>query len=67
MGLAADELQRIFERFYRVDKARTQRRGGSGVGLTIAQHLTWAMGGEMTVASAGPGQGSTFTFTLPLA
>ena len=41
--------------------------GGSGIGLTIARHLAWAMGGELTAASPGPNQGSTFTFTLPAA
>lgn len=67
VGLAPDELTHIFERFYRVDKARTRRSGGSGIGLTIAQRLAWAMGGEITVRSEGVGHGSTFGFTLPLA
>ena len=40
--------------------------GGSGVGLTISRHLAWAMGGDITAASPGEGQGSTFTLTLPL-
>jgi histidine kinase len=67
VGLAPEELSRIFERFYRVDKARSRRSGGSGIGLTIAQHLAWAMGGEVTVSSEGAGKGSSFGFTLPLA
>jgi histidine kinase len=67
VGLAPEELSRIFERFYRVDKARSRRSGGSGIGLTIAQHLAWAMGGEVTVNSEGAGKGSSFGFTLPLA
>lgn len=65
-GLDPEELTHIFERFYRVDKARTRRSGGSGIGLTIAQRLAWAMGGEITVESNGIGQGSTFGFRLPL-
>ena len=53
-------------RFFRTDKARSRQLGGSGIGLTIARHLAWAMGGELTVHSDGPGQGSSFGFTLPL-
>ena len=67
IGISAAALPFIFERFYRQDPSRARVSGGSGIGLTIARHLTWAMGGELTAASAGPGQGSTFTFTLPLA
>lgn len=66
-GIPAEALPYIFERFYRVDRSRARRSGGSGIGLTIARHLVWAMGGDLTAASAGPNQGSTFTFTLPLA
>ena len=66
-GIDPEELTHIFERFYRVDKARTRRSGGSGIGLTIAQRLAWAMGGEISVRSDGIGQGSTFGFRLPLA
>ncbi|NTU86383.1 MAG: HAMP domain-containing protein, partial [Chloroflexales bacterium] len=65
VGIAADELALIFERFYRIDRSRARASGGSGIGLTIARHLAWAMGGTLTAASAGPGRGSTFTLTLP--
>jgi histidine kinase len=65
VGIAADELALIFERFYRVDRSRARASGGSGIGLTIARHLAWAMGGTLTAASTGPGRGSTFTLTLP--
>jgi histidine kinase len=67
MGIPAEALPYIFERFYRVDASRTRQSGGSGIGLTISRHLVWAMGGELTAVSAGTGQGSTFSFTLPLA
>ena len=67
IGIPPDALPYIFERFYRVDPSRSRSSGGSGIGLTIARHLAWAMGGELTAVSAGPGQGSTFTLTLPLA
>jgi histidine kinase len=66
IGISAEDLPLLFERFYRVDRSRARVSGGSGIGLTIARHLTWAMGGELSAASAGPGQGSTFTLTLPL-
>jgi len=65
VGIAADELPRLFERFYRVDKSRSRAAGGSGVGLTIARALAEAMGGTLSAESAGPGKGATFTFTLP--
>lgn len=65
-GISAEQLPRIFERFYRADPARSRSEGGSGVGLTIAKGLAEAMHGEMNVSSV-VGQGTTFTFTLPLA
>jgi signal transduction histidine kinase len=67
VGLSPEQLAHIFERFYRVDKSRSRAFGGSGIGLTIAQSLAQAMGGEIRVESAGLGQGSSFTLTLPQA
>jgi signal transduction histidine kinase len=67
VGLAEEQLTHIFERFYRVDKSRSRASGGSGIGLTIAQSLAQAMGGEIRAESAGLGQGSSFTLTLPQA
>lgn len=66
VGLTGDDLTRIFQRFYRVDKSRSRTSGGSGIGLTIAQHLIHAMHGKIWAESAGQGQGSTFHLTLPL-
>lgn len=67
VGIAAEHLPLIFTRFYRVDKSRARVGGGSGIGLTIAKHLVEAHGGRIWAESPGPGQGSTFTFTLPIA
>ncbi len=67
VGIAADQLPQVFERFFRIDKSRARTGGGSGVGLTIAKHLVEAQGGRIWAYSPGPGQGSTFTFTLPAA
>jgi histidine kinase len=66
LGIAPEYLPHVFERFYRVDKSRSRAGGGSGIGLTIARHLVEAHGGRMWAESAGPGQGSTFVFTLPV-
>jgi histidine kinase len=65
IGIAAEHLPHLFERFYRVDKSRSRVGGGSGIGLTIAKHLVEAHGGEITAESAGPDQGSTFSVILP--
>jgi signal transduction histidine kinase len=65
VGLTPDHMSHLFERFYRVDKSRSRALGGSGIGLTIAGSLAQAMGGQVRVESAGPGQGSSFTLTLP--
>jgi two-component system, OmpR family, phosphate regulon sensor histidine kinase PhoR len=65
IGIPPEELPRLFERFYRVDKARSRQMGGTGLGLAIVKHLVRAMGGEVRVESI-PGQGSTFLFTLPV-
>ena len=67
IGIPAEALPLLFERFYRVDQSRSRTSGGTGIGLTISRHLVWAMGGELTAVSDGPNQGSCFTFTLPLA
>ena len=67
IGLAAEDLERIFQRFYRVDKSRSRLTGGSGIGLTIARSIIEAHHGKIWVESAGLGLGSTFYFTLPLA
>jgi signal transduction histidine kinase len=66
-GIAPDHLPHLFERFYRVDKARSRAQGGSGIGLTIAQAIVEAHGGQIAAASPGLGQGATFSFTLPIA
>jgi len=65
VGLTAEQLRHVFERFYRVDKSRSRAGGGSGIGLTIARHLVEAHNGRIWTESPGPGQGSTFTITLP--
>jgi two-component system phosphate regulon sensor histidine kinase PhoR len=63
-GIAREHAARIFERFYRVDRARSREMGGTGLGLAIVKHLAHAHGGEVTVSSA-PGEGSIFTVELP--
>jgi signal transduction histidine kinase len=65
IGIAPEHLPHLFERFYRVDKARSRALGGSGIGLTIAAALVKAHGGRIWAHSAGLGQGATFSFTLP--
>ncbi len=67
LGLAPEHLARLFERFYRVDASRSRALGGSGIGLTIAKALVDAMDGAIQVQSDGPGRGSTFSVTLPIA
>lgn len=64
-GLAANDLNLVFQRFYRVDKSRSRASGGSGIGLTLAKHLIEAQGGDISATSIGVGKGSRFTFTLP--
>ncbi|WP_322488728.1 sensor histidine kinase [Chloroflexus sp.] len=67
IGIAAEHLPHLFERFYRVDKSRARNSGGSGIGLAIARHLIYTQGGEIWAESDGIGKGSRFIFTLPLA
>ncbi len=66
IGIPADELDRVFERFYRIDPARSRHTGGTGLGLSIVKHVAQNHGGDVRVWSQ-PGYGSTFTLRLPLA
>jgi len=65
IGIPPENLPRIFERFYRVDKARSRELGGIGMGLAIVKHIIRAHGGKAKVESE-VGKGSTFIFTLPV-
>jgi two-component system phosphate regulon sensor histidine kinase PhoR len=62
-GIAPEHLPRLFERFYRVDKARTSTKGGSGLGLAIVKHILEAHGEEIQVNSV-VGEGTTFYFYM---
>lgn len=66
IGISVRDQARVFERFYRADRARSRESGGSGLGLAIVKHLTHAMGGDVSVESR-EGHGSTFLVRLPLA
>ena len=63
-GIPPESLDRVFERFYRVDKARSREQGGTGLGLSIVKHIVQIHGGEAW-AKSEPGKGATFFFTLP--
>jgi two-component system phosphate regulon sensor histidine kinase PhoR len=65
IGIPSEDILRIFERFYRVDKARSRRPGGTGLGLSIVKHIVESYGGRVSVESRVE-HGSTFSFTLPI-
>jgi two-component system sensor histidine kinase SenX3 len=65
IGIPSRDLERIFERFYRVDHARSRETGGTGLGLAIVRHVVHAHGGTVRVESV-EGQGSTFRIIVPL-
>jgi signal transduction histidine kinase len=66
-GIAREHLERVFERFYRIDPARSRAHGGSGIGLAIARAIVEAHGGEIHAESAGVGHGTRFIVRLPVA
>ena len=66
-GIATENLERVFERFFRTDGARSRATGGSGIGLTIARAIVQALGGQITATSEGPGRGARFMVVLPVA
>jgi signal transduction histidine kinase len=66
IGIKPEDQIRVFERFYRVDKARSRELGGTGLGLAIVKHMVHSFGGNVSVESE-PGKGSAFTVELPVA
>ena len=67
VGVPADQLDRIWDRFHQADSSTRRQFGGTGLGLAIVRHLVELHGGSVSVASPGPDQGSTFSFSLPVA
>ena len=65
-GIAVEHLERVFERFYRVDPARSRASGGTGIGLAIVRAIVEAHGGTATAVSQGIGHGTTLTIRLPI-
>src|SRR4029078_2507822 len=63
-GIPPEALERVFERFYRIDKARSREQGGHGLGLSIVKHIGQSHGGKVW-ATSEPGRGAAFYFTLP--
>jgi signal transduction histidine kinase len=66
IGIPAGELERLFEKFYRIGRSETQGTRGSGVGLALVKHIAEAHGGRVS-AESRPGQGSRFSLYLPIA
>jgi two-component system OmpR family sensor kinase len=66
-GMAPEDLPHVFDRFWRADRSRSRAEGGAGLGLAIVRAIVEAHGGQVIATSDGPGQGSTFRFTLPMA
>jgi histidine kinase len=66
IGISAEHLPHVFDRFYRADRSRSRAGGGSGLGLTIAHHVVEAHGGRIWAESAGPDQGARFFIALPV-
>ena len=64
IGISKEHLPYVFTRFYRVDKSRSRKSGGSGIGLTIAKQLVEAHGGEIWAESSGENKGTTISLTL---
>jgi two-component system sensor histidine kinase SenX3 len=63
-GIPEKDIERIFERFYRIDKGRSREKGGTGLGLSIVKHIASQHGGSVSVSSV-EGEGSVFTLMLP--
>jgi two-component system sensor histidine kinase SenX3 len=66
IGIAPEDQERVFERFFRVDPARSRETGGTGLGLSIVKHVAADHGGDVTIWSE-PGRGTTFTLRIPAA